>query len=70
MRELGLVDRVELVRTNPSQDVASAACVCAIGYIDFRIPEHGFVERRKNIRAWFDNISKRPSVAATVPKLA
>lgn len=57
MRELGLVDRVELVRTNPSQDVASAACVCAIGYIDFRIPEHGFVERL--VRQYFETSVRR-----------
>lgn len=46
------------------------ACACAVGYIDFRIPEHGFVERRTHIRPWFRMLSTRPSIAETVPKLA
>jgi glutathione S-transferase len=44
--------------------------LCAIGYIDFRLPEHGFIERHKNIRPWVTEMSKRPSVAATAPRLS
>jgi glutathione S-transferase len=46
------------------------ACACAVGYIDFRIPEHGFVERRANVRPWFAKLSTRSSIAETVPRLA
>ena len=49
-------------------DIGTITIACALGYLDFRFPELGWREGRKALAGWFETISARPSVAATVPK--
>ncbi|MBM3358202.1 MAG: glutathione S-transferase [Betaproteobacteria bacterium] len=42
-----------------------AACVC--GYLDFRFPDWNWRSGRPQLAAWFERISRRPSVAETTP---
>lgn len=45
----------------------SAACV--LGYLDFRFPDEAWRTSRPQLAAWFEMISKRPSVIATMPSV-
>lgn len=49
-------------------DIGTITIACALGYLDFRFPELGWREGRKALAGWFETISARPSVAATVPQ--
>ena len=42
-----------------------AACVC--GYLDFRFPDLAWRAGRPKLAAWFEQVSRRPSVRDTAP---
>lgn len=42
---------------------------CALGYLDFRMPERAWREGRPGLAAWFERFAARPSMAATAPDL-
>jgi len=41
---------------------------CALGYLDFRYPDEGWRARHPALAKWYEDFSKRKSMAATVPK--
>jgi len=41
---------------------------CALGYLDFRFAAENWRNGRPNLTRWYEDFSKRPSMAATVPK--
>ena len=41
---------------------------CALGYLDFRSPEHDWRTRNPAVAAWFATVSQRPSLALTKPE--
>jgi glutathione S-transferase len=49
-------------------NIGTLAVACALGYIDFRFPGDEWRKGRPKLAAWFEAISKRPSIAGTVPK--
>jgi glutathione S-transferase len=48
--------------------IAEIAAGCALGWFDFRFPGEDWRAARPALAAWFAEISKRPSFAATMPK--
>lgn len=48
-------------------DLAVATAASTLGYLDFRLDVLNWRDGRPKLSAWYDEISKRPSVAATVP---
>jgi glutathione S-transferase len=48
-------------------DIGEIALVCALGFLDFRLPQHEWRPGRPALKAWFEAIRARPSVAATEP---
>ncbi|MEX0693659.1 MAG: glutathione S-transferase N-terminal domain-containing protein [Rhodospirillales bacterium] len=50
--------------------IAEIAIVSGLGWIDLRFPDFGWRTSRPALADWYDKISDRPSVAATVPKPA
>ena len=40
---------------------------CALGYLDFRLPDLGWRATRPGLRDWFETFAKFPSVMATAP---
>lgn len=48
-------------------NVGSIAAACALGYLDFRMPEIGWRDGRGALADWFAEFSARPSMAATKP---
>lgn len=49
-------------------DIGTITLACALGYLDFRYPDYGWRDGRPALAAWFEDMSKRPSVAATAPR--
>lgn len=48
-------------------DIGPVTFACALGYLDFRYPEDDWRKDRPRLAEWFDAISGRPSVQATMP---
>lgn len=48
-------------------DLAQLTLGCALGYLDFRSPEHNWRADHPALAQWFETISKRPSFTATLP---
>lgn len=47
--------------------IGGIAAGCALGYLDFRIPELDWRARHPPLAAWFATFAKRPSMQQTVP---
>lgn len=47
--------------------IGHAAIVCALGYMDFRLPDLRWRDSHPRGAAWFERVSQRPSVALTRP---
>lgn len=41
---------------------------CALGYLDFRFPDHAWRGNCQGITSWFATFSTRPSMVATLPR--
>lgn len=47
--------------------IAQIGAACALGYLDFRFPDWGWRSGHPKLAAWFERVSRRPSVTATMP---
>lgn len=43
------------------------ALACALGYFDLRYPDMGWREGQAELARWYEEIARRPSLAATAP---
>jgi glutathione S-transferase len=50
-------------------DVASISVACALGYLDLRHADLEWRENNPQLAAWFSEISLRPSMVETVPRV-
>ena len=41
---------------------------CALGYLDFRVPETDWRDGRPKLAAWYENFTQRPAPRETVPQ--
>ena len=48
-------------------DIGAISIVCALEYLEFRFPEERWRERRPQLAAWHESLSRRPSVVSTRP---
>jgi len=48
--------------------IGSVTAVCALAYLDFRLPEIKWRNAAPGLAAWFEKMSKRPSFEATAPR--
>ena len=48
-------------------DIGAVTVGCALGYLDFRLGEDGWRTGRPGLAAWYEDIAKRPSMAASTP---
>ncbi|MBT9291538.1 glutathione S-transferase [Prosthecodimorpha staleyi] len=46
-------------------DVGTIALACALSYLDFRFPDHGWRNGCPTLAAWYADFEQRPSMAAT-----
>jgi len=62
---LDVLNRAKLADKVTIGEIATA---CAVGYLDFRIPELGWRDSRPNLRDWYEKFAQYPSMQATWPK--
>ena len=48
-------------------DLGDLTLACALGYMDFRLPEVPWRQARPDLARWFDAAAERPSMRATKP---
>ena len=48
-------------------DLAQITLGCALGYLDFRTPDHNWRTRYPDLVEWFDIMQKRESFSSTLP---
>ena len=49
-------------------EIGQVGAACVLGYLDFRFPELDWRATHPRLKAWFEEVAKRPSVRDTVPK--
>lgn len=62
---------VDALETDPPHrhvDIGSLAVACALGYLDFRFGAEPWRPGHPKLTAWFEEFSKNPGIARTVPK--
>ena len=63
------LDKIETMPLPKKIDIGTVTLGCALGYLDFRMPQFGWREGRPGLRAWYEIFSARDSMKATLPKL-
>lgn len=48
-------------------DIGTITAGCALGYLDFRFPDHDWRTARPVLARWFEGFSRRPGMARTQP---
>jgi glutathione S-transferase len=61
------LDVLERIRFTDKVTIGEITIGCALGYLDFRIPELGWRETRPNLRDWYEKFAQYPSMQATWP---
>ena len=51
-------------------DLATITLACAVGYLDFRLPDLDWRRGHDSIARWYAGFETRPSMTATEPRLA
>jgi len=65
--EAGL-DALERVKFTDPPTIGEIAAACAIGYIDFRLPDLDWRTTRPKLSAWYAKFCEYPAMKATAPK--
>lgn len=65
-RGLAALEETDLVLAGP-MNAAKIAAGCALGYIDLRLADLGWRDRRPKLAAWYAEIAQTPAMKATVP---
>jgi glutathione S-transferase len=61
------LDVLERTKFTDKVTIGEITVACALGYLDFRIPELGWRETRPNLRDWYEKFAQYPSMQATWP---
>jgi glutathione S-transferase len=61
------LDALERARFTEPPTIGEIAVACAIGYLDFRLPELGWRDTRPQLRDWYEGFAKYPAMQATWP---
>ncbi len=62
------LDALERVTFSEVPTIGEISAACALGYIDFRLPELEWRATRPKLAAWFAKFSEYESMKATVPQ--
>ena len=68
-RALGVLEAEAIAELASHFDVASISVACALGYLDLRHPDLEWRKANPQLAAWFAEVSLRPSMIETVPKV-
>jgi glutathione S-transferase len=61
------LDAAERAKFNEPATIGEIAIACAIGYVEFRLPDLDWKSSRPKLAAWYAAFRERPSMQATVP---
>ena len=61
------LDALERVKFADPPTIGEITVACAIGYVEFRMPDLDWKTSRPNLSAWYAKISELPSMKATAP---
>jgi len=61
------LDKIETIALRQAPDIATITLGCALGYLDFRMPQLPWREGRGALSLWYESFSARKSMQATVP---
>ena len=64
---LDFLEREAAAISRRTLNIGHIAIGCALGYLDFRFPDVTWRERRRDLGAWFEIFSQRPSMRQTFP---
>jgi len=68
-RGLALLEKDAIAELTSHFDVAAISVACALGYIDLRHPDLEWREANPQLATWYFEVSQRPSMLATMPKV-
>ncbi|MEB0048058.1 MULTISPECIES: glutathione S-transferase [unclassified Pseudomonas] len=68
-RVLALFEAEAIAELSSHFDVAAISVACALGYLDLRHADLAWREVNPTLAAWFSEVSQRPSMLATVPRI-
>jgi glutathione S-transferase len=61
------LDALERVKFAKDPTIGEISVACAIGYVEFRMPDLDWKAARPNLSAWYTKFCEYPSMKATVP---
>lgn len=61
------LDRIAPMALTQAPDIATITLGCALGYLDFRMPQLAWRDGRSTLGKWYETFSARKSMQATVP---
>ena len=61
------LDRIATLPLPQGVDIAAITLGCALGYLDFRLPQLRWREGRDALKLWYEKFAERKSMQATVP---
>ena len=64
---LATLDMLERVKFAKDPTIGEITVACAIGYVEFRMPDLDWKSTRPNLSAWYARFCEYPSMKATVP---
>jgi glutathione S-transferase len=64
---IGTLDKIASMQLPLTADIGSITLGCALGYLDFRMPQLGWRDGRPALDQWYATFSQRKSMQATIP---
>lgn len=61
------LDAAERAKLQDPPTIGEISIACAIGYVEFRLPELDWKTSRPRLAAWYAGFAQRPSMQATIP---
>jgi glutathione S-transferase len=68
-RALAMLEAEAIAELASHFDIASISVACALGYLDLRHPDLEWRKANPQLAAWFAEVSLRPSMVETVPRV-
>lgn len=68
-RALAVLEADAIAELTSHFDVAAISVACALGYLDLRHPDLQWRDANPQLAGWYFEVSQRPSMLATVPKV-
>jgi len=63
------LDRIASMDLAQTVHIGSITLACALGYLDFRLPQLAWRDGRTNLKLWYESFAQRKSMLATIPHI-